>query len=90
MLNNDSKTDVILNSIAEGLITIDKEFKKTFINSAAKKLTGLSQEQVIGQFCKNVFKSEFCLPNCPIAQVMQNERTLPSLHILVELFGECI
>ena len=76
MPNHDSKTDVILNSLAEGVITVDKEFKITFINGAAEKLTGFSREQVIGQFCKNVFKSEFCLSNCPIAQVLKNGKSI--------------
>jgi PAS domain S-box-containing protein len=76
MPNNDSRTDVILNSIAEGVITVDKEFKITFINEAAEKLTGFQREQVIGQFCKGVFKSEFCLSNCPIAQVLKNGKNI--------------
>ncbi|NWF90988.1 MAG: sigma 54-interacting transcriptional regulator [Ignavibacteriaceae bacterium] len=76
MPNNDSRTDVILNSIAEGVITVDKEFKITFINEAAEKLTGFKREQVIGQFCKGVFKSEFCLSNCPIAQVLKNGNSI--------------
>lgn len=76
MPNNDSNTDVILNSIAEGVITVDKEFKITFINEAAEKLTGFKREQVIGQFCKGVFKSEFCLSNCPIAQVLKNGKSI--------------
>ena len=72
MQNTDSRTNAILNSLAEGVITVDKEFKITFINDAAQKLTGFRKEQVIGQFCKNVFKSEFCFSNCPIAQVLRN------------------
>lgn len=76
MQNNDSNTDIILNSIAEGVITVDKEFKITFINEAAEKLTGFKKEQVIGQFCKGVFKSEFCLTNCPIAQVLKNGKNI--------------
>ena len=65
MQNNDSRTDVILNSIAEGVITVDKEFKITFINDAAERLTGFEKDHVIGQFCKSVFKSEFCLIKLP-------------------------
>lgn len=79
MPSNDSRTDVILNSIAEGVITVDKEFKITFINEAAEKLTGFQKDQVIGQFCKNIFKSEFCLTNCPIAQVLKNGNNIYDL-----------
>jgi PAS domain S-box-containing protein len=79
MSNNDSRTDVILNSIAEGVITVDKEFRITFINEAAEKLTGFQKDEVVGQFCKTVFKSEFCLSNCPIAQVLRNGKSILDL-----------
>jgi PAS domain S-box-containing protein len=87
MQNNDSKTDVILNSIAEGVITVDKEFKITFINEAAEKLTGFQKDQVIGQFCKSVFKSVLCLSNCPIAQVLRNGKNVFDLETSINCFG---
>ncbi len=65
------KTDTILNSLAEGVITVDKEFKITFINEAASKMTGFQRDEVIGKICKNVFKSEYCLENCPIARILK-------------------
>ncbi|OGU37180.1 MAG: sigma-54-dependent Fis family transcriptional regulator [Ignavibacteria bacterium RIFOXYB2_FULL_35_12] len=83
MQNNDSRTDVILNSIAEGVITVDKEFKITFINEAAEKITGFKKDEVIGQFCKNVFKSEFCLSNCPIAQILRNGKSVFDLDTFI-------
>src|SRR3990167_2989965 len=83
MPNNDSRTDVILNSIAEGVITVDKEFKITFINVAAEKLTGFKRDEVIGQFCKGVFKSEFCFSNCPIAQVLKNDKSVFDLDTFI-------
>lgn len=76
MPNNDSRTDVILNSIAEGVITVDKEFKITFINAAAEQLTGFKKDEVIGKFCKGVFKSEFCFSNCPIAHVLTTGKSI--------------
>ncbi|HCY75627.1 MAG TPA: sigma-54-dependent Fis family transcriptional regulator [Ignavibacteriales bacterium] len=67
----EQRTDTILNSLAEGVITVDKEFKITFINEAASLMTGFHKDEVIGKICKNVFKSEFCLENCPIARILK-------------------
>ncbi|MBE0551763.1 MAG: sigma 54-interacting transcriptional regulator [Ignavibacterium sp.] len=67
----EQKTDTILNSLAEGVITVDKEFKITFINEAATKMTGFQRDEVIGKICKNVFKSEYCSENCPIARILK-------------------
>lgn len=83
MQNTDSRTDVILNSLAEGVITVDKEFKITFINAAAEQLTGFKKDEVIGKFCKGVFKSEFCFSNCPIAQVLKNGKSVFDLDTFI-------
>ncbi len=83
MPNHDSRNDVILNSIAEGVITVDKEFRITFINEAAQKLTGFNKDEVVGQFCKGVFKSEFCLSKCPIAQVLRNGKNVLDLDTFI-------
>lgn len=67
----EQKTNTILNSLAEGVITVDKEFRITFINEAASSMTGFKKDEVIGQICKNVFKSEYCSENCPIARILK-------------------
>jgi PAS domain S-box-containing protein len=66
----EQKTDTILNSLAEGVITLDKEFRITFINEAASEITGFNKEEVIGKICKNIFKSDSCIDNCPIAKIL--------------------
>jgi len=73
---NNNKNNVILNSLAEGVITVDKDFKITFFNEAAEKITGFEKEKVIGNYCKNIFKSDFCFTNCPIANVLQNGKNV--------------
>ena len=73
---NNNKNNVILNSLAEGVITVDKDFKITFFNEAAGKITGFERDKVIGNYCKNIFKSEFCFTNCPIANVLQNGKNV--------------
>ena len=69
-------TNVILDSIGEGLFTVDKNFKINYFNRAAEKITGMKREDVIGKFCKYVFKSALCFKNCPIAQVLESGKNL--------------
>jgi PAS domain S-box-containing protein len=66
----------ILNSIAEGLITVDKNFKINFFNQAAESITGYSKDEVLGQYCKYVFKCELCKTKCPIALVLESGQNL--------------
>lgn len=72
----DNLKDHILDSIAEGVFTVDKNFKINFFNKAAEKITGHKREEVLGKFCKHVFQSEFCFSDCPIAVVLQTRKNI--------------
>lgn len=68
--------DNILDSLAEAVFTVDKEFRVTFFNNVAEKLIGLKREEVLGEFCKNVFQSELYSISCPIAHVLQSGKSV--------------
>ncbi|MCB0289358.1 MAG: sigma 54-interacting transcriptional regulator [Calditrichaeota bacterium] len=61
----------ILNSLGEGIFTVDKNFRINFFNHAAEEITGLRKEECLGRFCKQVFESSLCVDNCPIARVLE-------------------
>ena len=61
-----------LNSIAEGVFTVDGEMKITSFNAAAETLTGWTQEEVIGKPCKTIFKSTICSSSCAISNCIMN------------------
>ncbi len=73
---NDNLKDHILDSIAEGVFTVDKNFRINFFNKAAENITGHNREEVTGKFCKHIFRSEFCFYDCPIATVLQANKNL--------------
>lgn len=68
--------DHILDSIAEGVFTVDKNFQINFFNKAAERITGHKREEVIGKFCKHVFQSEYCFSECPISVVLQTRKNI--------------
>jgi PAS domain S-box-containing protein len=74
-INNNLK-DHILESIGEGVFTVDKNFRINFFNKAAENITGYKRENVVGKFCKNVFRSQLCFTDCPIALALKSERTI--------------
>ena len=71
-----SLTDDILDSIGEGLFTVDSNFKINYFNRAAERITGLNRRNAIGKFCKYIFKSGLCYKNCPIARVLESGENL--------------
>jgi len=76
---NDSITRDILDSISEGVLTVDKNFRITFFNRAAERLTGFERKEVVGKLCKYVCSSSKCLEQCPIANVLQNGEPISGL-----------
>lgn len=75
----------ILNSLAEGVITVDKNFKINFFNRAAELITGYKNEEVIGQFCKYVFKCELCQSQCPIGLVLESGNDIYEYNSSIEI-----
>lgn len=61
-----------LNSIAEGVFTVDEEMKITSFNEAAEKMTGWLQDEVLGKPCKNVFRSNICGHSCALSTATAN------------------
>lgn len=76
----DDLTYDILNSISEGLFTVDKYFKINFFNKAAEKITGYKQEEAIGKFCKFICHSDLCQTKCPIATVLESGQNVRDLE----------
>lgn len=72
--------EVILDSLGEGLFTVDQEFRIRTFNRAAEKILGISRNEVIGDFCKNVFQTSRCLEECPIRKVLETGQNMFDLE----------
>jgi PAS domain S-box-containing protein len=77
--------DEILDSIGEGLLTVDKNFKVNFFNRAAEQITGYNRDEVLGQFCKYVFKCEMCETKCPIGVILETGNSLFDFRSSIEI-----
>jgi PAS domain S-box-containing protein len=75
----------ILNSLAEGVLTVDKNFRINFFNRAAELITGFNKDEVIGQFCKYVFKCELCQTQCPIGLVLESGNDIYDYNSSIEI-----
>ncbi|PIE16744.1 MAG: Fis family transcriptional regulator [Proteobacteria bacterium] len=71
---------LILDSLGEGVFTIDPSFRITSFNQAAARITGVSAEDAIGRRCRDVFRSDICGADCALARTMRSgvpEREVP-------------
>ncbi len=79
-ITNGNLTEVILDSLGEGLFTVDQDFRINSINRAAETMFGVKRTNVIGDFCKNVFQSKRCFGDCPIERVLKNNQPVFDLE----------
>jgi PAS domain S-box-containing protein len=45
--------NVILDSISEGVFTVDLDWRITSFNRAAEDITGIQREKAIGKYCRD-------------------------------------
>ena len=51
----ENRTQIILDSIADGVFTVDLDWKVTSFNKAAEKITGIKKDEALGRYCWDVF-----------------------------------
>ncbi len=61
-----------LNSIVEGVFTVDHNWQITSFNATAEKITGWKEEDVLGRTCKEVFKADICRHDCALSECIHN------------------
>jgi len=71
-----SATDIILESISDGVFTVDREWRVTSFNRAAEEITGVRREEAIGRPCWEVFKASMCEGNCPLRQTLESGKPI--------------
>jgi PAS domain S-box-containing protein len=59
-------TSIILESISDGVFTVDVGWRVTSFNRAAETITGIHREQAIGRPCCDVFRASLCETDCAL------------------------
>ncbi len=62
----------ILNRIPDGLFTTDQDWRITYFNPGAEKITGFSAYDAVGMFCKDVFKNPICETDCALKRAVKD------------------
>lgn len=63
--------DIILDSINEGVFTVDQSWRITAFNRAAERITGVSRSKAVGRPCCDVFHANICESDCALRQTFQ-------------------
>ncbi len=73
----------ILDSIVDGIFTVDQNKKITSFNKAAELLTGWSEQDALGKACSHVFKSNCCATACILAESVRTQRAVENRTLFI-------
>jgi len=62
---------IILDSIADGVFTVDSEWRITFFNRAAQEITGIPAAAALGRPCCDIFRASLCESTCILGHTME-------------------
>jgi len=76
--------NTILDSITEGVFTIDGDWKITSFNRAAEKITGMSAQEAIGKKCSDVFQANICKTGCALKKTIATGKNILDFKIVIK------
>lgn len=75
--------DVILDSVNEGVFTVNPDWHITAFNRAAERITGISRQEAIGKSCCDVFHASICEKACALRRTFQTG--LPVVNVTAQI-----
>jgi PAS domain S-box-containing protein len=66
--------DQLLDSVPDGVFTVDSEWRITAFNRAAEQITGIGREEALGRRCCDVFRASICESACALKQTLATRR----------------
>ncbi len=79
----ENQTQIILDSIADGVFTVDSQRKITSFNRAAEEITGIKKEEAFGRHCWEVFRASICEKRCSLQETMETGRPIVNQSIFI-------
>ena len=86
-MTSNQETQTILDSINEGVFTVDLSWRITSFNYAAEKITGVQRDEAIGHSCCDVFHADICQQACALRRTFETKRPIvnATAHIVNNL-----
>ncbi len=82
-VSNPDSTGIILDSIADGVFTVDRDWRITSFNRAAEDITGIAREEAVGQRCCDVFHASICETSCSLRETFDTGRPVVNRAVYV-------
>jgi len=72
---------LIFDSVAEGVFTVDPEFRVTSWNREAERITGIPRAQAVGHKCHEVLRASICQSGCALRKTLETGERLRNVRV---------
>jgi PAS domain S-box-containing protein len=73
----------IIDSVADGVFTVDRDMHITSFNRAAEILTGIKREDAINRPCHEVFRTSVCDSACPVREAIKKGKPVTNREVTI-------
>jgi PAS domain S-box-containing protein len=88
---DDRINNQLLDSVPDGVFTVDGEWRIVSFNRAAEQITGVRRQEAIGRPCCEVFRASICENACALKQTLTTRRPVANKVVyIVNAQGERI
>ena len=78
---------MILESIEEGVFTVNLDWQIMSFNRAAEKITGVARKDAIGNRCSEVFRANVCTEGCILRKTIETGKAISNMPIRITCPG---
>jgi PAS domain S-box-containing protein len=76
-------SELIFQSISEGVFTVDEHRIITAFNRAAEQITGFGAREAVGKHCFDIFRTELCHARCPLKDTLQHHDMVEDARVSI-------
>ena len=74
---------IILDSIGDGVFTVDLGWRVVSFNKGAERITGIPREDAVGRLCYEVFRANVCETGCVLRRTMKTGRPIRNMPVYI-------
>jgi PAS domain S-box-containing protein len=74
----------IMDSVADGVFTVDSNMRIMAYNRAAELITGIPREKAVGKPCHEVFRTAVCSNRCPVREAIEKGKPVLNREVTIQ------
>ena len=76
-------SQLIFNSISDGVFTVDRNCVIMSFNKSAERITGFKAIEAIGKHCFDIFRTEVCHSQCALKDTLKTHDSIEDARVTI-------